>query len=202
MTAPYLIGACRAASEIRRGWHVRLPGRTTLALVEQDAVISRVIVSSGAERRVSGLRATTVVRAEDGHSQVGASWIPGQLVWTRTPGEQLRYVEARHAQMLADAGLEKYTLSGAPRRNRVVGTLWISGYEQAIAGAPAPHACRADAAASMEQTATLAGWGTAFSWRRSAGWEWLFALDDEVGEFVATGLRIAPVPVPAGAVAR
>lgn len=98
LTDPATIGKDRPARSIKAGWHVVHDGRDALAL--GNAFVGRY--------------ATVNIRYADGQT-AGAHWPSDKYVWTRTPAEQLEYIAARHARLLADEHLEKRTLSGAPR---------------------------------------------------------------------------------------
>lgn len=91
---PETIGEKRAASSIRMGWHVG----TGLAL--QDALVGPDFV-------------VVNVKMSDGQTD-GCTFRRDEYVWTRTPAEQVAYVEACHRKRIAEASLASAVLSARP----------------------------------------------------------------------------------------
>lgn len=91
---PETIGRSRLAREVKQGWHVE----GLLAL--HDAYVGSGFVLID-------------VRTSDGQTKP-LEFRHGQYAATRTPAEQVQYIEACHRQLVAQAGVEKRTVSGQP----------------------------------------------------------------------------------------
>lgn len=94
LTDPETIGEKRPAAWIKTGWHV------AGGLALHDAIV--------------GTGHTVVdTRRSDGQTE---AWVfrPGEYVWTRTPAEQVAYIEACHRQRIAEASLATAVLSARP----------------------------------------------------------------------------------------
>lgn len=87
------IGEYRFPNELGRGDHVRLPDGRWALLLSKPAVGLAVAGSN---------RYGASVCIEQRHTE-GASWEPGTKVFSRTPAEQMRFVESVFADLKVDA---------------------------------------------------------------------------------------------------
>lgn len=99
---PQEIGEERWPREIEPGWHVRLrDGRD-------------VLVGSYVLPTASGILFEGRTVEGDVRHALREYELPGvKRVWTRTPAEQVAYIEAMHRRMIADAGMHAAMLSAA-----------------------------------------------------------------------------------------
>jgi hypothetical protein len=91
---PAAIGEKRPASQIKMGWHVAGGLAAHDAFVGNGTVVVNVRMDSGVYE--------------------GREFRRDQYVWTRTPEEQIQYIEAKHKQLLAQAGVAAAQLSSQP----------------------------------------------------------------------------------------
>lgn len=87
------IGTVRKASELRRGYHVRLTDGRWVLLLEDP---------SGALGTGGSGRLAASVSVQMRHTE-GASWRPGEHVFSRSPEEQIRHVESVFGELKVDA---------------------------------------------------------------------------------------------------